>query len=198
MRYKSEYMCSSRISCTFNPEMHILQYLCESCVSFCVYVCSSGSVATACRDPGIPMNGSRNGEGREPGDSVTFSCDPGYELQGESRITCIQVENRYYWQPSPPSCIGEEEGRLCDLEREGGDDREGCMDWRRERGKVGDRNEWEIVRRRGWVWVSLIIGCSSLSLVSSNYMKVKQDSLDVLPALMWTNPLQYPVKYLGL
>ncbi|XP_037533201.1 CUB and sushi domain-containing protein 3 [Nematolebias whitei] len=65
----------------------------------------SSSLATACRDPGIPMNGSRNGEGREPGDSVTFSCDPGYELQGESKITCIQVENRYYWQPSPPSCI---------------------------------------------------------------------------------------------
>uniref|UniRef100_A0A3Q2Q9C4 CUB and Sushi multiple domains 3 n=1 Tax=Fundulus heteroclitus TaxID=8078 RepID=A0A3Q2Q9C4_FUNHE len=65
----------------------------------------SSSLATACRDPGIPMNGSRYGEGREPGDSVTFSCDPGYELQGESRITCIQVENRYYWQPSPPSCI---------------------------------------------------------------------------------------------
>lgn len=76
----------------------------------CVCVCPSGSLATACRDPGIPMNGSRNGEGREPGDSVTFSCDPGYELQGESRITCIQVENRYYWQPSPPSCIGESEG----------------------------------------------------------------------------------------
>lgn len=75
------------------------------CVFVCV--CLSGSLATACRDPGIPMNGSRNGEGREPGDSVTFSCDPGYELQGESRITCIQVENRYYWQPSPPSCIGE-------------------------------------------------------------------------------------------
>ncbi|XP_067093259.1 CUB and sushi domain-containing protein 3-like [Osmerus mordax] len=65
----------------------------------------SSSVATACRDPGMPMNGSRNGEGREPGDTVTFSCDTGYELQGESKITCIQVENRYYWQPSPPSCI---------------------------------------------------------------------------------------------
>lgn len=78
-----------------------------------VFVClrpTSGSLATACRDPGIPMNGSRNGEGREPGDSVTFSCDPGYELQGESRITCIQVENRYYWQPSPPGCIGERGG----------------------------------------------------------------------------------------
>uniref|UniRef100_A0A674D7B9 CUB and Sushi multiple domains 3 n=1 Tax=Salmo trutta TaxID=8032 RepID=A0A674D7B9_SALTR len=65
----------------------------------------SSSVATACRDPGMPMNGSRNGEGREPDDTVTFSCDPGYELQGESKITCIQVDNRYYWQPSPPSCI---------------------------------------------------------------------------------------------
>uniref|UniRef100_A0AAR2IVV0 CUB and Sushi multiple domains 3a n=1 Tax=Pygocentrus nattereri TaxID=42514 RepID=A0AAR2IVV0_PYGNA len=65
----------------------------------------SSSVATACRDPGTPMNGTRSGEGKEPGDSVTFVCDPGYELQGEPRITCIQVENRYYWQPSPPTCI---------------------------------------------------------------------------------------------
>lgn len=67
----------------------------------------AGSVATACRDPGVPMNGSRNGDGREPGDTVTFQCDPGYELQGDVKITCIQVENRYYWQPSPPVCIGE-------------------------------------------------------------------------------------------
>ncbi len=52
------------------------------------------------------MNGSRNGDGREPGDTVTFQCDPGYELQGDVKITCIQVENRYYWQPSPPVCIG--------------------------------------------------------------------------------------------
>ena len=65
-----------------------------------------GSVATACRDPGVPMNGTRNGDGREPGDTVVFQCDPGYELQGEERITCIQVENRYFWQPSPPVCIG--------------------------------------------------------------------------------------------
>lgn len=65
-----------------------------------------GSVATACRDPGVPMNGTRNGDGREPGDTVTFQCDPGYELQGDERITCIQVENRYFWQPNPPVCIG--------------------------------------------------------------------------------------------
>lgn len=92
-------------------------------VCFCALLCPSGSLATACRDPGIPMNGSRNGEGREPGDSVTFSCDPGYELQGESRITCIQVENRYYWQPSPPSCIGESKGDSRSRKKEGGTDR---------------------------------------------------------------------------
>uniref|UniRef100_A0A8C4Y3R8 CUB and Sushi multiple domains 3 n=1 Tax=Gopherus evgoodei TaxID=1825980 RepID=A0A8C4Y3R8_9SAUR len=61
-----------------------------------------GAVTTACRDPGVPMNGTRNGDGREPGDTVIFQCDPGYELQGDERITCIQVENRYFWQPSPP------------------------------------------------------------------------------------------------
>lgn len=54
------------------------------------------------------MNGSRSGDGREPGDSVSVQCDPGYELQGDEKITCIQVDNRYYWQPSPPVCIGEE------------------------------------------------------------------------------------------
>ncbi|XP_073446315.1 CUB and sushi domain-containing protein 3 isoform X7 [Dendrobates tinctorius] len=72
----------------------------------------SSSVATACRDPGVPMNGTRNGDGREPGDTVIFQCDPGYELQGEERITCIQVDNRYFWQPSPPSCIAPCGGNL--------------------------------------------------------------------------------------
>ncbi|XP_075438529.1 CUB and sushi domain-containing protein 3 isoform X5 [Ascaphus truei] len=72
----------------------------------------SSSVATACRDPGVPMNGTRNGDGREPGDTVIFQCDPGYELQGEERITCIQVENRFFWQPSPPSCIAPCGGNL--------------------------------------------------------------------------------------
>lgn len=78
----------------------------QAMLQFCCFYWS-GSVATACRDPGTPMNGTRSGEGKEPGDTTTFICDPGYELQGESRITCIQVENRYYWQPSPPTCIGE-------------------------------------------------------------------------------------------
>uniref|UniRef100_A0A669PB35 CUB and Sushi multiple domains 3 n=1 Tax=Phasianus colchicus TaxID=9054 RepID=A0A669PB35_PHACC len=55
---------------------------------------------------------SRNGDGREPGDTVIFQCDPGYELQGDERITCIQVENRYFWQPNPPVCIAPCGGNL--------------------------------------------------------------------------------------
>uniref|UniRef100_A0A8D2LT52 Uncharacterized protein n=1 Tax=Varanus komodoensis TaxID=61221 RepID=A0A8D2LT52_VARKO len=66
----------------------------------------------SCRDPGVPMNGTRNGDGREPGDTVLFQCDPGYELQGDERITCIQVENRYFWQPNPPVCIAPCGGNL--------------------------------------------------------------------------------------
>lgn len=138
-----------------------------------VCVCPSGSLATACRDPGIPMNGSRNGEGREPGDAVTFSCDPGYELQGESRITCIQVENRYYWQPSPPSCIGESEGDSRSR-REGGS----C------RGPV-EKSWWteqagmRVVLLAFWSWT-----CSALPLTSKWMLKKNQiwsGAFDSLP-----------------
>lgn len=104
------HFCSVFFGPTFCSLNVLIPLTCAHCVLMYWCICPSGSLATACRDPGIPMNGSRNGEGPEPGDLVTFSCDPGYELQGESRITCIQVENRYYWQPSPPSCIGEKEG----------------------------------------------------------------------------------------
>ncbi|GCC19449.1 hypothetical protein chiPu_0000001, partial [Chiloscyllium punctatum] len=79
---------------------------------FAVQFSTLGSVATACRDPGVPMNGSRNGDGRDPGDTVIFQCEPGYELQGEEKIACIQVENRYFWQPSPPVCIAPCGGNL--------------------------------------------------------------------------------------
>ncbi|KAK1891689.1 CUB and sushi domain containing protein 1, partial [Dissostichus eleginoides] len=48
----------------------------------------STTTATTCNDPGIPVNGSRYGDSKEPGDSTTFQCDPGYQLQGSDTITC--------------------------------------------------------------------------------------------------------------
>ncbi|KAM5312551.1 CUB and sushi domain-containing protein 1 [Glossophaga mutica] len=64
----------------------------------------STSVASTCNDPGVPQNGTRYGDSREPGDTVTFQCDPGYQLQGQEKITCVQLNNRFFWQPDPPTC----------------------------------------------------------------------------------------------
>ncbi|TSN48501.1 CUB and sushi domain-containing protein 1 [Bagarius yarrelli] len=65
----------------------------------------STATASTCNDPGIPQNGSRYGDSREPGDTITFQCDPGYQVQGVSEITCVQRNNRFFWQPDPPTCI---------------------------------------------------------------------------------------------
>ena len=64
------------------------------------------SIASTCNDPGMPQNGTRYGDSREPGDTITFQCDPGYQLQGQAKITCVQLNNRFFWQPDPPTCIG--------------------------------------------------------------------------------------------
>lgn len=66
----------------------------------------SVSTATSCNDPGMPTNGTRGGDSREPGDHVVFQCDPGYILQGANRITCTEINGRFFWQPDPPTCTG--------------------------------------------------------------------------------------------
>ncbi|XP_067863040.1 CUB and sushi domain-containing protein 2 [Heptranchias perlo] len=70
------------------------------------------STATSCNDPGVPQNGSRSGDSREADDSVVFQCDPGYALQGAATITCVQIDNRFFWQPDPPTCIAPCGGNL--------------------------------------------------------------------------------------
>ncbi|XP_032808661.2 CUB and sushi domain-containing protein 3-like isoform X1 [Petromyzon marinus] len=72
----------------------------------------SSAVARACRDPGVPTNSTRSGTGREPGNIITFQCQPGYQLQGEATIVCMHGENHYYWQPDPPTCIAPCGGNL--------------------------------------------------------------------------------------
>lgn len=67
----------------------------------------SATVAMTCNDPGTPQNGTRYGDSREPGDTISFQCDPGYKIQGVSEITCVQLNSRFFWQPDPPTCIGE-------------------------------------------------------------------------------------------
>uniref|UniRef100_A0A8K9V7L3 CUB and Sushi multiple domains 2 n=1 Tax=Oncorhynchus mykiss TaxID=8022 RepID=A0A8K9V7L3_ONCMY len=64
----------------------------------------SVSTATSCNDPGLPANGTRSGDSKEPGDRVLFQCDPGYVLQGATKITCTEINSRFFWQPDPPTC----------------------------------------------------------------------------------------------
>lgn len=71
------------------------------------------STATSCNDPGVPQNGSRSGDSWEAGDSTVFQCDPGYALQGSAEISCVKIENRFFWQPSPPTCIGTNPAHGC-------------------------------------------------------------------------------------
>lgn len=66
----------------------------------------AAATATTCNDPGVPVNGSRYGDSKEPGDSVAFQCDAGYQLHGQDTITCVRMDSRFYWQPDPPTCIG--------------------------------------------------------------------------------------------
>lgn len=75
------------------------------------FFCSlpSVSTATSCNDPGVPQNGSRSGDSWEAGDTTVFQCDPGYALQGSAEISCVKIHNRFFWQPSPPTCIGTEQ-----------------------------------------------------------------------------------------
>ncbi|KAG8517559.1 LOW QUALITY PROTEIN: CUB and sushi domain-containing protein 1, partial [Galemys pyrenaicus] len=72
----------------------------------------STSVASTCNDPGTPQNGTRYGDSREPGDTVAFQCDPGYQLQGPAMVTCVQLDNRFFWQPDPPTCTAACGGNL--------------------------------------------------------------------------------------
>ena len=51
---------------------------------------------------GSPANGQVTVTGNLPGDTATYSCDPGFELSGERVLTC---GNDVMWSADPPTCI---------------------------------------------------------------------------------------------
>lgn len=53
-----------------------------------------------CSEPGIPGNGSRTGDNFLHSSSVSFTCDQGFDLQGEKSITCTDGT----WSNTRPRC----------------------------------------------------------------------------------------------
>ncbi|CAG01536.1 unnamed protein product, partial [Tetraodon nigroviridis] len=58
-----------------------------------------------CRNPGAASTSMQNSEKAfyQAGETLTFSCHPGYELQGEATIYCIPGHPSQ-WNSTPPAC----------------------------------------------------------------------------------------------
>lgn len=58
-----------------------------------------------CDDPGVPAFSRRIGFQFGVGDSLTFSCFPGYRLEGATKLTCLGGGRRV-WSAPLPRCVG--------------------------------------------------------------------------------------------
>lgn len=73
------------------------------CCSIFQIVSSLYIVIECVLPPGAHKNGKRSGSGISIGSTFTYSCNEGYNLQGNATITCMA--NRQ-WSGMAPSCSG--------------------------------------------------------------------------------------------
>uniref|UniRef100_A0A8C5RNJ1 CUB and sushi domain-containing protein 2 n=1 Tax=Laticauda laticaudata TaxID=8630 RepID=A0A8C5RNJ1_LATLA len=62
----------------------------------------------SCGDPGLLAYGKREGSTFRHGDSLTFECQPAFELKGQKIITCQKSSQ---WSSQKPVCICKSEGK---------------------------------------------------------------------------------------
>ena len=72
-------------------------------VHVAVFIIFIYNVAVQCNALSDPDNGAVNTTGTKVGDSATYSCDSGYELRGNTTVTCHLNGD---WSESPPICEG--------------------------------------------------------------------------------------------
>ncbi|XP_066292178.1 CUB and sushi domain-containing protein 1-like isoform X4 [Branchiostoma lanceolatum] len=60
----------------------------------------------SCDDPGTPPNSNRAMTTFDAGNSITYTCNPGYTMHGSATITCLTGDSRV-WSEDPPSCVAE-------------------------------------------------------------------------------------------
>lgn len=101
---------------------------CVSCTSVCLHLCPLLPLVSVsecshplsltpapdpfaeydlepCEEPEVPAYSIRKGLQFGVGDTLTFSCFPGYRLEGTARITCLGGRRRL-WSSPLPRCVG--------------------------------------------------------------------------------------------
>ena len=93
-------VCSRSLHTVFiHTYIHICichQYVLDFLLNF-----SSG---ITCPDLENPANGAVTVNGMNPGDTATYTCISGYELEGAATLTC---GSNGMWSPEPPVCTRE-------------------------------------------------------------------------------------------
>ena len=72
-----------------------------------VFALVSVTSASYCQPPPVVDNGHHNGGSQsqfQTGHVLTYSCDEGYQLEGEKEIECI-FDKTHYWNKEPPECL---------------------------------------------------------------------------------------------
>lgn len=70
-----------------------------------LYFSSAEYTLEPCEDPGMPRFGRRNGYSFGIGDTLTFSCNLGYRLEGAPELICLGGGRRM-WSAPLPRCVG--------------------------------------------------------------------------------------------
>lgn len=71
-------------------------------VSVFLSPCLSEIEQGSCGDPGVPAYGQREGSRFRHGDTLTFGCQPAFELVGQKAITC---QKNSQWSAQKPGCV---------------------------------------------------------------------------------------------
>ena len=82
-------------------EMHQLVKVSYSIITIAISAHESSSTIVRCPDLPDPSNGRVNQRGNKPGDRASYTCNSGYELQGDSTRTC---QNNGQWSGDAPTC----------------------------------------------------------------------------------------------
>lgn len=85
----------------------------QSFLSVSVFPFMLAEDSVSCENPGLPENGYQILSKRLylPGESLSFMCYQGYELEGEFAIKCI-LGNPSFWNGPLPACRGKRKRKV--------------------------------------------------------------------------------------